>query len=148
MCLTYASSENTSWNHADFWHFWTTHYVFSLGATGSVLSVINFWMLRTTPWRLFVNALTTICDHSVSCSWCFFRRKLSVCPILEGEDQLRLLNYQHNMITKIQHLSTLKRLIFLDLYDNQIEEISGLSSLKSLRVLMLGKNRWVCVREM
>ncbi|XP_078315686.1 leucine-rich repeat-containing protein 49-like isoform X4 [Crassostrea virginica] len=69
------------------------------------------------------------------------RRKLSVCPILEGEDQLRLLNYQHNMITKIQHLSTLKRLIFLDLYDNQIEEISGLSSLKSLRVLMLGKNR-------
>ncbi|XP_056022977.1 leucine-rich repeat-containing protein 49-like isoform X11 [Ostrea edulis] len=69
------------------------------------------------------------------------RRKLSVCPILEGEDQLRLLNYQHNMITKIQHLSSLKRLIFLDLYDNQIEEISGLSSLKSLRVLMLGKNR-------
>ncbi|XP_062612472.1 leucine-rich repeat-containing protein 49-like isoform X3 [Saccostrea cucullata] len=69
------------------------------------------------------------------------RRKLTVCPILEGEDQLRLLNYQHNAITKIQHLSSLKRLIFLDLYDNQIEEISGLSSLKSLRVLMLGKNR-------
>ncbi|KAK3097495.1 hypothetical protein FSP39_010176 [Pinctada imbricata] len=69
------------------------------------------------------------------------RRKLTVCPILEGEEQLRLLNYQHNLITKIQHLSSLKRLIFLDLYDNQIEEISGLSSLKSLRVLMLGKNR-------
>lgn len=71
-----------------------------------------------------------------------YRRKLTVCPILEGEDQLRLLNYQHNMISKIQHLSSLKRLIFLDLYDNQIEEISGLSSLKSLRVLMLGKNRY------
>ncbi|XP_069136961.1 leucine-rich repeat-containing protein 49-like isoform X9 [Argopecten irradians] len=69
------------------------------------------------------------------------RRKLTVCPILEGEEQLRLLNYQHNMINKIQHLSTLKRLIFLDLYDNQIEEISGLSALKSLRVLMLGKNK-------
>ncbi|XP_060062567.1 leucine-rich repeat-containing protein 49-like [Ylistrum balloti] len=69
------------------------------------------------------------------------RRKLTVCPILEGEEQLRLLNYQHNMISKIQHLSSLKRLIFLDLYDNQIEEISGLSSLKSLRVLMLGKNK-------
>lgn len=67
---------------------------------------------------------------------------MTVCPILEGEDQLRLLNYQHNMISKIQHLSSLKRLIFLDLYDNQIEEISGLSSLKSLRVLMLGKNRY------
>ncbi|XP_052795464.1 leucine-rich repeat-containing protein 49-like isoform X3 [Mya arenaria] len=69
------------------------------------------------------------------------RRKLTVCPILEGEEQLRLLNYQHNGIQKIQHLAALKRLIFLDLYDNQIEEISGLSSLRSLRVLMLGKNR-------
>ncbi|XP_064618842.1 leucine-rich repeat-containing protein 49-like isoform X2 [Lineus longissimus] len=69
------------------------------------------------------------------------RRRLTVCPILEGEDQLRLLNYQHNFITRIQHLNGIKRLIFLDLYDNQIEEISGLNTLKSLRVLMLGKNR-------
>ncbi|CAL1537613.1 unnamed protein product [Lymnaea stagnalis] len=69
------------------------------------------------------------------------RRKLTLCPVLEGEEQLRLLNYQHNFITRIQHLSSLKRLIFLDLYDNQIEEMSGLSALKSLRVLMLGKNR-------
>lgn len=69
------------------------------------------------------------------------RRKLTVCPMLEGEDQLRLLNYQHNSITRIQHLSALRRLIFLDLYDNQIEQITGLNSLRSLRVLMLGKNR-------
>ncbi|KAL8570755.1 hypothetical protein ACOMHN_006905 [Nucella lapillus] len=69
------------------------------------------------------------------------RRKLTVCPILEGEDQLRLLNYQHNTIANIQHLSMLRRLIFLDLYDNQIEQIAGLASLKSLRVLMLGKNK-------
>ncbi|XP_050401173.1 leucine-rich repeat-containing protein 49 [Patella vulgata] len=69
------------------------------------------------------------------------RRKLKMCPILEGEEQLRLLNYQHNLISEIQHLSLLKRLIFLDLYDNHIEEISGLSGLRSLRVLMLGKNR-------
>ena len=64
-----------------------------------------------------------------------------MCPILEGEDNLRLLNFQHNLITRIQHLINLKKLIFLDFYDNQIEEISGLSSLRSLRVLMLGKNR-------
>lgn len=64
-----------------------------------------------------------------------------MCPILDGEDQLRLLNYQHNHIRKIINLQTLKKLIFLDLYDNQIEEISGLSNLRSLRVLMLGKNR-------
>ncbi|XP_066274382.1 leucine-rich repeat-containing protein 49-like isoform X3 [Branchiostoma lanceolatum] len=69
------------------------------------------------------------------------RRRLTVCPILEGEEHLRLLNLQHNLICKIQHLSNLRRLIFLDLYDNQIEEITGLAALKSLRVLMLGKNR-------
>ncbi|MEE6502899.1 hypothetical protein FKM82_004673 [Ascaphus truei] len=69
------------------------------------------------------------------------RQKFAVCPIIKGEDQLRLLYFQHNFITKIHNLSSLQRLIFLDLYDNQIEEISGLSSLRSLRVLMLGKNR-------
>ncbi|KAM8974499.1 leucine-rich repeat-containing protein 49 [Pelodytes ibericus] len=69
------------------------------------------------------------------------RQKLTVCPIIEGEEQLRLLYFQHNFLTKIQNLSSLQRLIFLDLYDNQIEEISGLSALQSLRVLMLGKNR-------
>ena len=127
-----------------------------------LLIMCSLWILqdRCFQW-LLSESLRLLCNDFLSMLWqlyltmlypevdvlFFFRRKLSVCPILEGEDQLRLLNYQHNMITKIQHLSTLKRLIFLDLYDNQIEEISGLSSLKSLRVLMLGKNRWVCVRE-
>lgn len=69
------------------------------------------------------------------------RRKLAQCPQLEGEDHLRLLNFQHNTIRRIERLATLRRLIFLDLYDNQIEAISGLETLRSLRVLMLGKNR-------
>ncbi|KAM5242897.1 leucine-rich repeat-containing protein 49 isoform 6-T7 [Hipposideros larvatus] len=69
------------------------------------------------------------------------RQKLTVCPVIDGEDHLRLLNFQHNFITRIQNISNLQRLIFLDLYDNQIEEISGLSTLRSLRVLLLGKNR-------
>ena len=69
------------------------------------------------------------------------RRRLTTCPILESEDYLRLLNFQHNLISRISHLENLKRLIFLDFYDNQIEEISGLSALRSLRVLMLGKNK-------
>lgn len=69
------------------------------------------------------------------------RLRLSAFPIIEGEEQLRLLYLQHNFITKVQNLSSLQRLIILDLYDNLIEEISGLSSIKSLRVLMLGKNR-------
>nr|XP_045016875.1 leucine-rich repeat-containing protein 49 isoform X6 [Jaculus jaculus]XP_045016876.1 leucine-rich repeat-containing protein 49 isoform X6 [Jaculus jaculus] len=69
------------------------------------------------------------------------RQKLTVCPIIDGEEHLRLLNFQHNFITRIQNISNLQSLIFLDLYDNQIEEISGLSTLRSLRVLLLGKNR-------
>ncbi|XP_074956287.1 leucine-rich repeat-containing protein 49 isoform X4 [Phalacrocorax aristotelis] len=69
------------------------------------------------------------------------RQKLTVCPVIDGEDHLRLLNFQHNFITRIQNISNLQNLVFLDLYDNQIEEISGLSTLRSLRVLLLGKNR-------
>uniref|UniRef100_G1NSC5 Leucine-rich repeat-containing protein 49 n=1 Tax=Myotis lucifugus TaxID=59463 RepID=G1NSC5_MYOLU len=68
------------------------------------------------------------------------RQKLTVCPVIDGEEHLRLLNFQHNFITRIQNISNLRR-IFLDLYDNHIEEISGLSTLRSLRVLLLGKNR-------
>ncbi|XP_026537866.1 leucine-rich repeat-containing protein 49-like [Notechis scutatus] len=69
------------------------------------------------------------------------RQKLTVCPIIDGEEHLRLLSFQHNFITRIQNISKLQRLIFLDLYDNQIEEISGLSTLRCLRVLSLGNNR-------
>lgn len=67
-----------------------------------------------------------------------------MCPILEGEERLRMLNLQHNAITQLQHLSSLRRLVFLDLYDNLISEISGLDALLSLRVLMLGKNKLAC----
>lgn len=38
---------------------------------------------------------------------------------------------------------TLKNLVFLDLYDNQIERIENLDGLRSLTVLLLGKNRIV-----
>ncbi|XP_077174455.1 leucine-rich repeat-containing protein 49 [Paroedura picta] len=69
------------------------------------------------------------------------RQNLTVCPIVDGEEHLRLLNFQHNYITRIQNISNLQHLVFLDLYDNQVEEISGLSTLRSLRVLLLGNNR-------
>ena len=61
-------------------------------------------------------------------------------PLLEGEERLRLLNLQHNLITKIENLVSLPNLIFLDLYNNHIEEISHLHTIPTLRVLMLGKN--------
>ena len=68
------------------------------------------------------------------------RRELTQMPLLEGEERLRLLNYQHNFIVKIENLLSLPNLIFLDLYNNQIKEINSLHTVQTLRVLMLGKN--------
>lgn len=43
------------------------------------------------------------------------RRELTHLPLLEGEEKLRLLNFQHNKISKIENLVSLPSLIFLDL---------------------------------
>jgi hypothetical protein len=70
------------------------------------------------------------------------RRQLEVCPLLEQEQRLRLLNYQNNNIRSIQNLENLPNLIFLDLYNNKISTLDGpLSTVKGLRVLMAGKNK-------
>ncbi len=42
---------------------------------------------------------------------------------------------------QINFAESLQNLVFLDLYDNQIDKISSLDGLKSLTVLLLGKNR-------
>ena len=54
------------------------------------------------------------------------RRGLQACPLLQGEERLRLLNYQNNSIRVISNLHTLPYLIFLDLYNNHLTHISGL----------------------
>jgi len=59
----------------------------------------------------------------------------------KGEERLRLLNFQNNSISAIDHLHSLPNLIFLDLYNNELTAIQNLAVLSSLRVLMLGKNR-------
>jgi hypothetical protein len=70
------------------------------------------------------------------------RRQLEVCPLLEQEQRLRLLNFQNNNIRAIQNLENLPNLIFLDLYNNKITSLEGpLSTVKGLRVLMAGKNK-------
>jgi hypothetical protein len=69
------------------------------------------------------------------------RRELTQCPVLNNEQQLKLLNLQYNNITHISNLESLPNLIFLDLYNNKIKEIRNLDSVPSLRVLMLGKNQ-------
>jgi Leucine-rich repeat (LRR) protein len=70
------------------------------------------------------------------------RRQLEVCPVLEQEHRLRLLNFQNNSIKSIQNLENLSNLIFLDLYNNKLQSLEGpLGTIKGLRVLMAGKNR-------
>ena len=70
------------------------------------------------------------------------RRQLDVCPVMEQELRLRLLNFQNNNIRQIQNLENLPNLIFLDLYNNKLTSLEGpLASVKGLRVLMAGKNR-------
>ncbi|KAE8750420.1 hypothetical protein FOCC_FOCC002714 [Frankliniella occidentalis] len=73
------------------------------------------------------------------------RRGLNAVPLMPGESRVRLLSLQHNIITRMDSLSaaglTLSRLVFLDIYDNQVDRISGLDCLDNLRVLLMGKNR-------
>ncbi|XP_020708879.2 leucine-rich repeat-containing protein 49 isoform X2 [Athalia rosae] len=74
---------------------------------------------------------------------CLDRRGLTSFPNIVGETRLRLLSLQHNLLTKVDgdRLTQLTKLVFLDLYDNQIERICNLDPLENLRVLLIGKNR-------
>ncbi|XP_012285384.1 leucine-rich repeat-containing protein 49 [Orussus abietinus] len=74
---------------------------------------------------------------------CLDRRGLTTFPSIVGETKLRLMSLQHNLLTKIdgKHFSQLKKLVFLDLYDNQIEKVCNIDPLENLRVLLIGKNR-------
>lgn len=47
-------------------------------------------------------------------------------PLLEGEEKLKILTYQHNRVIEIENLVSLPNLLYLDLYDNLIKEIDGL----------------------
>ena len=63
---------------------------------------------------------------------------MHACPGPQGEERLKLLNYQNNAITQITNLHNLPNLVFLDLYNNNISTISNLGQVPTLRVLMLG----------
>lgn len=71
------------------------------------------------------------------------RRGLTVLPVIQGESRLRLLSLQHNLINSLESLKrqNFPFLVFLDVYDNQLERICCLDVLNNLRVLLLGKNR-------
>ncbi|KAF5270238.1 hypothetical protein FQA39_LY08452 [Lamprigera yunnana] len=71
------------------------------------------------------------------------RRGLTALPILEDEVNLRLLSLQHNLLNNLDGFKQQRFpfLVFLDIYDNQLEKIHCLQGLDSLRVLLMGKNR-------
>ncbi|CAG9862112.1 unnamed protein product [Phyllotreta striolata] len=71
------------------------------------------------------------------------RRGITTIPIIDGEPKLRLLSMQHNLVNSLELLSrqSFPSLVFLDIYDNQIEQIQYLDKLVNLRVLLMGKNR-------
>jgi hypothetical protein len=71
----------------------------------------------------------------------YFRMGLTSIPTFSGEEKVRLLSLQHNLIAKLEGTMSLPRLVFLDLYDNQVEKIAGLQELPNVKVLLLGKNR-------
>ncbi|XP_011504711.1 PREDICTED: leucine-rich repeat-containing protein 49 [Ceratosolen solmsi marchali] len=74
---------------------------------------------------------------------CLDRRGLTTFPWIIDEPKLRLMSLQHNLISKLENdrLAQLTKLVFLDLYDNQIDKFCNFESLENLRVLLMGKNR-------
>lgn len=70
--------------------------------------------------------------------------KLKTFPHFGGEGpNLKLLSLQRNLITRLENIpSHLNFLVVLDLYDNRIERLTALTGFTSLRVLLLGKNRY------
>ena len=68
------------------------------------------------------------------------KKDLPHIPLLEGEENLKLLSLETNLITKIDHLISLNNLLFLNLYENKISEIENLHTVPKLKALMLGKN--------
>jgi len=66
--------------------------------------------------------------------------ELDHIPLLEGEEKLKILSFQHNKIKKIENLVSLPNLLYLDLLDNKIEVLENIDSLQNLRILLLPQN--------
>lgn len=75
----------------------------------------------------------------------FLRRGLTSIPEINEEINLQFLSLKHNLITTLDNIygSKLKELVCLDLYDNQIELLKGVHVLLNLRILLIGRNRYI-----
>lgn len=68
------------------------------------------------------------------------QKDLPHIPLFEGEENLKILSLDMNLISKIDQLISLNNLTYLNLYCNRIAEIENLDASTRLRVLLLGKN--------
>lgn len=73
-------------------------------------------------------------------------------PLLEGEEALKHLMLQNNLIRKIDHLVSLPNLQTLDLSGNKLAEINNFwlpgSNLDKLRCLVLARNQIRQIRNL
>lgn len=69
------------------------------------------------------------------------QRGLKHIPLLEGEDKVKYLNLQNNMISRIENLVSVPQLNFLDMSSNLLTEINSIPEKSNLKVIMLGKNK-------
>ncbi len=76
------------------------------------------------------------------------KKDLPHIPLLEGEENLKLLSLESNLIVKIEHLISLNNLLFLNLYENKICEIENLQTVPKLKALMLGKNQITRIKNL
>ncbi|CAG5852157.1 unnamed protein product, partial [Menidia menidia] len=100
---------------------------------------------RHVTLKIPKNGNINIIEQTKEIFWCtnipVLKRSLKEFPQLGVIKELQFLNLQHNLITRIQHLSQLQQLTLLNLHENHISDMTGLDSLRSLKILMLGKNR-------
>ena len=76
------------------------------------------------------------------------KKDLTHIPLLEGEEYLKLLSLETNLISKIDHLISIDNLLFLNLYENRISEIENLHTVPKLKALMLGKNQITRIKNL
>ena len=76
------------------------------------------------------------------------KKDLPHIPLLEGEENLKLLSLESNLIIKIEHLISLNNLLFLNLYENKITDIENLQTVPKLKALMLGKNQITRIKNL
>ncbi|XP_017014339.2 uncharacterized protein [Drosophila takahashii] len=107
--------------------------------------------LKATRGAAAGNNLLQSCDegsssllHSSNLSLCGGcgeeeESSVSVMTSISALEQLSIKNKQLSL--SASYGSIFQQLVFLDLYDNQIERIANLDGLPSLSVLLLGKNR-------